>query len=158
MFDILKELTISMMASIYLALLMNGTITNPDQIRGSVNETEWNDLSGTIECENGSNSVKCRLLTGSVVINRENSSKWKGNTVYEVVMAKEGKYWQYASSTRNRFQTIKASDTTKAIAKYLLIYGPICPENVVYQGQRKNGSGVYDYCDTPDGKEYFCYE
>lgn len=148
----------TMIAAIYLTLIMNGYITDPDQINGEVNEKEWNDLSGTIECENGSNSIKCRLLTGSVALNRVKSKDWKGNTVEEVVMAKEGPYWQYAYPTRRDFKTKKCSSTTKAIAKYLLIFGPICPENVMYQGQTLNGSGMYDYCDTPDGKEYFCYE
>jgi len=147
----------TMIGAIYLALLLNGHITSPDQIKGTVNEKEWRDMSSVIECENGSNSVKCRLLTGSVVLNRIASKKWKGNNVEEVVMAKEGPYWQYAYTTRRDFYTKKCSEQTKAIAKYLLIYGPICPSNVVYQGQSLNGSGLYDYVDTPDGKEYFCY-
>ena len=158
MTEALRKAITAMIGAIYLSLLINGYITSPDQIIGEVNEKEWNDLSGTIECENGSNSIKCRLLTGSVVLNRIASPNWKGDTVEEVVMAKEGRWWQYAYPTRRDFKTKKCSDTTKAIAKYLLIYGPICPSNVMYQGKSLNGSGMYDYCDTPDGKEYFCYE
>ena len=51
------------------------------------------------------------------------------------------------------------TELTKAIAKYLLIFGSVCPKNVVYQGQKKNGSSVYKSCPVKGQKdEIFCYE
>ena len=159
MTDIITKAVTKMMGIIYLAMILNGHIVSPDQIPGAVDLIEFGHLAGTIECENGSNSVKCRLLTGSVVLNRIASPNWHGDNVEQVVMAKDGGFIQYAIPTRNNFKTRKASQLTQAIAKYLLIFGPVCPKNVMYQGQNKYaGSGVYDWCDTPDGKEVFCYE
>ena len=157
--DIATKAASGFMAILYLTLLLHGHIQSPDQIPGGVDLNEMGYLAGAIECENGSNSVKCRLLTGSVVLNRVASPNWHGNNVEEVIMARDGGFIQYATPTRNNFKTKKCSELTKAIAKYLLIFGPVCPNNVMYQGQNKYaGSGVFDYCDTPDGKEWFCYE
>ena len=146
-------------AGIVLALILSGIITSPDQLAGYVDDWELKCLSGAMECENGSNGDECLLLTGSVVLNRRNSPKWKGNSVEEVILAKDSGYWQYASVTRNGFKTKKASERTVMLAKYLLIYGPICPSNVVYQGQGRNGSGIYDSIPVKGEKnELFCYE
>lgn len=164
----MKEVTtkgiVTLFSVVYLVMIMNGTITNPDQIYGKVDAWDLQCLAGAIMCENGYGTERNCLLTGAVVINRVNSSHWKGNTIEEVIMAKDGGFWQYASSTRNKFKTIEASDRVKAIAKYLLIYGTnlVCPSNVVYQGKNKNaGSGLFWQEPTPnDGVkyEYFCYE
>lgn len=160
--DIATKAASGFMAILYLTLLLHGHIQSPDQIPGGVDLREFGHLSGAIECENGSNSVKCRLLTGSVVLNRKNSPNWHGNNVEEVILAKDGGFIQYATPTRNNFKSKKCSELTKAIAKYLLIFGPICPENVVYQGKNsKAGSGLYDKVPTPNDEvkyEYFCYE
>ena len=143
---------------IYLMLIMNGTITSPNQIAGEVNSWDLQCLAGMMMKENGYCTERCVLLTGAVAINRLNSSKWNGNTIEEVIMAKDGGYWQYASSTRKEFRTVKATPRVQAMAKYLLIYGAdlVCPSNIIYQGMNKHqGSGVY----WTDGKgEYFCYE
>lgn len=149
----------NIVAGIVLALITCGVITEPSQIPGKVNKTEMNQLASVMEIENGSNGDECMLLTGSVVLNRINSKKWKGNTIEDVILAKEGKYWQYASVTRNGFKTRKPKQHSKLLAKYLLTYGPICPENVVYQGQSYNGSGLYKKIQVPGQKpELFCYE
>jgi hypothetical protein len=143
-------------AGIILSMILNGSITNLPQ---QVDETAVNQLSAVMKLENGDNGDRCLLLTGSVVINRKNSPKWKGDTIEEVILAKEGPYWQYASKTRNNFKTTEANDHIKLLAKYLLIYGPVCPENVVYQSQiASNGSKLYEKIATPDGYEYFAYE
>lgn len=122
-------------------------------------QTDLKYLSGAMEIENGSNGDEILLYTGSVILNRLHSKNWKGNTIEEVIMAKDYGFQQYASVTRNGFKTKKASKRTKYLAKYLLIFGSVCPENVVYQGQKKNGSGVYKRCPVPGQKdEIFCYE
>lgn len=158
MTESIKKAVSSIMGITYLMLILNGQITHPDQIFGEVDAWNLQCLSGMIAKENGDCVERCLLLTGAVAINRRNSSKWYGNTIEEVIMAKDGGYWQYASSTRRDFKTIKASQRVRAVAKYLLIYGTdlVCPSNIVYQGRNRNiGSGVY----WTDGKgEYFCYE
>ena len=155
----------NLLAGLVLALIVSGVITDPSQLLGKVNETDLQYLSGEMEIENGNyggnelNDMNRLLLTGSVPLNRMESPKWKGNTIEEVIMAKEGRFWQYAEVTRKGFKTKKASTRTKLLAKYLLIYGPVCPKNVVYQGQSKNGSGVYASIPVKgDKNELFCYE
>lgn len=150
----------NIIAGIILALIMTGQITKASQIPGDVDTTEMNNLASEIELEVGNGDDECKLVCGSVVINRINSDKWKGSTVEEVVMAKEGPYWQYAETTRKGLKTHKPSKHSKLLAKYLLIYGPVCPENVMYQGMNYNGSGTYMEKDIPGQKktEKFCYE
>ena len=122
-------------------------------------KTELKYMSGAVTKENGDNSDLIQLLTASVIENRKRSSKWKGSTTEEIVMAKEGPYWQYAEPTRKNFKTVKSSRRTRYLCKFVLIFGPVCPENVVYQGQSKNGSGVYMSIPVPGQKdEVFCYE
>lgn len=151
-----------MISSILLTMILNGYITSPDQIPGKVDAWEWQCLSGAIMCENPYGTEMNCLLTGCVLINRKNSSHWNGNTIEEVVLAKDGGFIQYATTTRDNFRTIKCSDRVRAIAKYLLVYGVICPENVVYQGKNEHaGSGLYWKEPTPNEKikyEYFCFE
>lgn len=149
-----------------LGLIYAGIITLPNQLKGDVDATQLQHLSGMMEIENGNpggyseeEDIRRLLLTGSVALNRIASPKWKGDTIEEVIMAKEGKYWQYAEVTRKGFKTKKASERTVLLAKYLLIYGAICPPNVMYQGQGKNGSGIYDSIPVKgDKNELFCYE
>lgn len=147
-------------AGLMLALILTGHITKPDQLPGDVDPWKLQCLSGSMDCENGSNGDECLLLTGSVALNRRNSSRWKGSTVEEVIMAYESG-WQYAKSTRDAFRTRKAPEHTVLLAKYLLLYGPICPENVVYQGTGYNGSGLYRELKNLPGQkvsEKFCFE
>ena len=145
-------------AMLVLCLAVTGNITSKELNKfGTVDKTDLKYLAGAMTCENGNNSDICQLLTGSVVLNRLKSSKWNGKSIEEVIMATDGGYTQYARTTRNNFKTVKSSKRAKLLAKYLLIFGPICPENVVYQGQSKAGTGVFWKEPTPDGYEYFCY-
>lgn len=152
-----------------LLFIIYGVFTSPDQLKGDIDATEYKYMCGATQIENGNltgqtqeeyiNDTMRVLLTASVIENRKNSKVWKGSTTEEVVLAKEGKYWQYASVTRNGFKTTEASDRVKLCVKYVLLYGPICPENVVYQGQGKNGSGIYKSIPVRGDKdELFCYE
>lgn len=145
----------SIIGGIILAMILSGNITSPDQLPQQVNATDLQQLSGAMEIENGDNGDYCLLLTGSVVLNRVYSPHWSGDTIEKVILAKG----QYASVTRNGFKTKKAKERTVLLAKYLLIYGPICPSNVVYQGQGYNGSGLYEKIEVKGQKpELFCYE
>lgn len=143
------------MAPIILAMILNGTITTPDQLKGDVNHHDWNLLSACMMLENGNNGDECLLLTGSVVVNRAWYCSWCPSTI-EGVLYQKG---QYASHTVNNLETVLVTDHIKLLAKYLLLYGPICPKEVVFQSQQKNlGRKHYKVIDTPDGPEYFAYE
>ena len=120
---------------------------------------DWKHMSGATQIENGDNGDKIILYTASVLYNRMKSPKWKGDTIEEVVLAKEGKYWQYAPVTRNNFKTIKTTKRVRYLCKFVMIFGSVVPETVVYQGQKENGSGVYESCPVPgQPNEIFCYE
>ena len=156
-----------MFAVVYLALIMNGTITSPDQISGEVDSTDLQYLAGAMMIENGHNSEECVFLTGAVIMNRVHSDNWKGDTIEKIITAKG----QYANVTVNGFRTKQCTDRVKAIAKYILLYyepGFQCDADVVYQGQKVNGHGkyidgvlVHEYrrIKVPGQKdEIFCYE
>lgn len=148
-----------------LIFILCGVITNPDQIKGKVDATEYKHMCGATMIENGNttgiteeehrNDIYRILLTCSVIKNRIDSDNWHGDCVEEVIMAKG----QYAVVTRNGFKTKEASDLVKVCCKYVMIYGSICPENVVYQGQGINGSEVYARIPVRGDKdEIFCFE
>lgn len=159
----INYIRIQCIAPIVLVLILKGVITSPSQLR-DVEPTPLQHLSGTMAIENenpGGYSVLQDmirlLLTGAVVMNRVNSPRWSGSTIEAVVLAKG----QYASVTRRGFKTRQAKEQTVLLAKYLLLYGTkwVCPSNVVYQGQGKNGSSVYLRIKVKGDKpELFCYE
>lgn len=142
-------------ANIILILILCGAVTSPNQLQGEVNSRDLDLLSACMQLENGNNGDRCLLLTGSVVLNRRDYVSWCPNTV-EGVLYQKG---QYARDTVNRLEKVIATEHIRLLAKYLLIYGPICPKNVIYQSQQKNlGSDHFDIIDTPDGPEYFAFE
>ncbi len=142
-------------ANIILTLILCGVVTSPNQLQGEVNSRDLDLLSACMQLENGNNGDRCLLLTGSVVLNRRDYVSWCPNTV-EGVLYQKG---QYARDTVDRLEKVIATEHIRLLAKYLLIYGPICPKNVIYQSQQKNlGSDHYDIIKTPDGPEYFAFE
>lgn len=119
----------------------------------------WNDMSGATQVENGNNGDEIVLYTASVLYNRMKSPKWNGNTIEEVILAKDGGHWQYAPVTRKNYKTVKVSKRVKYLCKFVMIFGSVVPPTVVYQGQKENGSGVYKSCPVKGQKdEIFCYE
>ncbi len=107
--------------------------------------------------ENYVNGDKCMLYTGSVVINRVNRKRWP-NTIRDVLY--QTNPLQYA--TTGEFFTEEVPEEVYSIAKYLLIFGSVLPENVVYQAMHPLGSGIYDQIPSSYAPErdieYFCYE
>ena len=165
--EIMTKAITKIFAVVYLTLIMNGSITSPDQIPGKVDKTDLQYLAGAAQIENGDNSEECIFLTCAVIMNRLHSDNWKGDTIEQIITAKG----QYASVTVNGFRTKKCTDRVLAIAKYTLLYyepGFQVDADVVYQGQAINGKGkiingerihVYRKIDVPGQKpEYFCYD
>ena len=131
--------------------------------KDKIDKNDCKLIGGCIELENGGSvetgtrdGIRCGLLTGSVVLNRTYYCSWCPDTIREVLYQKG----QYALNTINKLDSVKITKKVNQIAEFLLIFGPICPENVVYQSQNKNlGSDHYDKIRTPEGKiEYFAYE
>lgn len=114
-------------------------------------------LTNVIYFENRGASDRVLELTGAVVLNRMNRG-WADGTMYGVVYQgyKSKGAQQYDSRTIERIGTEEIPTHYYDIAKRLLIFGTrrVCPENVVYQGMSRNGSGVY----YEERGEIFCYE
>lgn len=145
----------NLMVYILILCLNAGVVTHSSQLPQQVDENDLNLLSACMQLENGDNGDRCLLLTGSVVLNRVYYCSWCPNTV-EGVLYQKG---QYASHTVKNLKTVLIPERTRILAKFLLIYGPICPKNVIFQSQQKNlGNGHYDIIETPDGPEYFAFE
>ena len=69
--EIVTKSVKGLMAGIYLLLIFSGIITSPDQIVGNVDPRNLQSLGGVIMKENGHcPEVKCKLLTGVVLLNR----------------------------------------------------------------------------------------
>ena len=125
-----------------------------------VNGNDLRILAATIQLENGGSvergdrdGIRCGLLTGSVPLNRVSRSDWPNSL--DAVIHQKG---QYASNTVNKLYTVKISDKVNQIAQYLMIFGSICPEGVVFQSQNpKLGKKRYEAIKTSSGYEYFAY-
>lgn len=88
-----------------------------------------------------------RYYVGSVVLNRVNSYEFP-DTIYGVIFQSG----QYACTWDGNYDRTP-SQRCYEIAKDLLENGSWLPNNVVFQANFSQGSGVYDYIDDV----YFCY-
>ena len=88
---------------------------------------------------------------GSVVLNRVNSDLYP-DTIYDVIYQTEP-CLQYACIVDGNIEKTP-TDRCYRIAYDLLYNGSVLPENVIYQAEFKQGSGVYAFLDDT----YFCYE
>jgi hypothetical protein len=115
----------------------------------TVSEEDIDLLAHLIYAEAGSSWIPDETLyyVGSVVLNRVNS-KYYPDTLYEVIYQKG----QYACTWDGNIEKTP-TERCYTIAEDLLINGSVLPENVLYQAQFKQGSGVYSYQDNL----YFCY-
>ena len=121
-------------------------------------------LSAVMQLENGDGNDRCLLLTGSVLLNRALYCAWCPNTLRGCVLQgykDKSIAQQYATNTVTKLDTVKVSNRVRRLAVQLLIFGTICPRNVVYQAMSQQGSGVYDKIPSEyndEDIEYFCYE
>ena len=120
----------------------------------SGNSNSWNDLellARIINAEAGGCTDEHQLLVGNVVLNRVASSSFP-NTIYGVIYQK-GQY----SPTWNGAINKTPSEQAYKNAQRLLNGERFCPENVVFQANFKQGSGVYKAISTSYSTTYFCY-
>lgn len=110
-------------------------------------EDELYILSHTIYGEASGCSYEHKLYVGSVILNRVNSKHYP-NSIEDVVFQRG----QYACTWDGNYDKTPDKETIE-IAEYLLSNGSQIPDNVVYQAEFYQGSGVW----KQSGNTYFCY-
>jgi len=115
----------------------------------AINEEDIELLAHLIFAEAGSDWIEDETLyyVGSVVLNRVNSDLFP-DTIYEVIYQR-GQYACTWDGNINKTPT----ERCYVIAEDLLRNGSVLPEEVVFQAEFTQGSGVYAYQDNL----YFCY-
>ena len=110
-------------------------------------------LAHLLYAEAGSSWIADETLyyVGSVVLNRVNSDLYP-DTLYEVIYQRKPCV-QYACIVDGNIEK-DPTERCYRIAEDLLRNGSVLPENVIYQAEFKQGSGVYLYQD----RFYFCYQ
>jgi len=97
-----------------------------------------------------------RELVAAVIMNRVKSDKFP-NTVYDVV-AQKGQYLLgYANGDPCYTPPLEVREECQEIAARALMGEIDCPDNVLYQAEFKQGSGVYEVGNTNYSTTYFCY-
>lgn len=102
-------------------------------------------MAKVMELENGCNSDRCLLLTGSVILNRRNSPEWP-DTVQGVIYQRG----QYADWTLRHIPTVKVSGRVMALALKLATCGTLDHE-IIFQSMHPELGRVKYHVDT----EYF---
>ena len=133
---------------------------NIEEVTEPVTETKnytYDDLfylAAAVCREAGGETDEIQMLVANVVINRVDSSIYP-NTIYEVLTQKSqyGTMWKYGVSFPD-WADQSIQDHCYDIAKRILDGERVCPENVLFQAEFEQGSGIYkqfgdDY--------YFCY-
>lgn len=129
------------------------TTGNTQLSNTSYTEDDLFYLASAVCREAGGSSEEIQLLVANVIINRVNSSRYP-DTIYGVLTQRMqyGTMWKYGISfPKWANQAIK--DQCYSVARRILEGERVCPENVLYQAEFKQGSGVYKQFDG----FYFCY-
>lgn len=107
-------------------------------------------LARLVYAEAGGESDEHQQAVASVVLNRMNSDKFP-DSIDEVIYQRNP--LQYACIEDGNIDKIPDERAIKN-AYYIWDNGSILPDNVLYQAEFKQGSGVYKQI----GNTYFCYE
>ena len=128
--------------------------TEPTEEVKNYTEDDLFYLAAAVCREAGGESEEIQLLVANVIINRVNSSLYP-DTIYEVLTQYKqyGTMWKYGVSFPD-WADEKVKEQCYSVAERILEGERYCPENVLFQAEFKQGSGVYkqfgdDY--------YFCY-
>lgn len=112
-------------------------------------------LAKIVEVEAGSTWItdEHKQLVASVVVNRVNSSRFP-NTIRDVIYAPG----QYSLVGTEYFENLVPTYISVLNAAHVLTRGSIAPDNVVFQANFPQGTGIYKTF-TPEklGTTYFCY-
>ena len=113
---------------------------------------DFYELSHVIQAEAGYCQREMMIGVGSVVLNRVKSDKYP-NTVYEVIH--QDNPLQYATAPYLGSQV--PTEEVLEVTDFLLRNGSQYPEDVLYQGNDKQGTGIYLTLSTSYSVMYFCY-
>lgn len=102
-------------------------------------------MAKVMELENGCNSDRCLMLTGSVILNRRNSPEWP-DTVQGVIYQRG----QYAAWTLRHIDTVEVTGRVMALALKLATCGSV-DEEIIFQSMHPELGKVKYHVDT----EYF---
>lgn len=124
-----------------------------EELKSSYTEDDLYYLAAVVCREAGGESEETQLLVANVVINRVNSSIYP-NTIYGVLTD----YMQYGMMWKNgvsfpHWANQETIDRCFDIARRILDGERVCPDNVLFQAEFEQGSGIYKYIDG----FYFCY-
>ena len=129
-------------------------VTEPSEETKSYTDDDLLYLAAAVCREAGGESEEIQLLVANVIMNRVNSSLYP-NTIYEVLTQYKqyGTMWKYGISFPD-WADQKVKDQCYSVAKRILEGERYCPENVLFQAEFEQGSGIFkqfgdDY--------YFCY-
>lgn len=106
-------------------------------------------LAHLIYSEVGSDGEESMYYAGSVVLNRIKNSEYPDN-LYDVIYQRG----QYQVTWNGGLYKETPSDIAYEVAADLLNEGSVTPEEVIYQAEFKQGSGVYEKI----GNTYYCYQ
>lgn len=143
------------MKKIYLFIIFILTISckfsvNAEEITiKAVSYYDYERLAHLIMAEGGSDDLPYDVPygCGSVVLNRIKHKNYP-NTIYDVIHQPG----QYACA--GYYMSLQPTNRCYQIAYELLQHDTDFPDNVIYQAQFTQGSGVY----LQSNGEYFCYE
>lgn len=130
------------------------SLTSKDDVEKILySENDVYNLAAAVCREAGNASEEIQLLVANVVINRVNSPLYP-DTIEGVLTQKK----QYGTMCKTGISFPKwadedAIDHCKGIATRILDGERVCPENVLFQAEFKQGTGVYKEFDG----YYFCY-
>ena len=127
-----------------------GTVETETEIQTYSDDDVWY-LSRVIQAESGYCQREMMEGVGSVVINRKNSDLFP-NSIREVV-EQPGQY-----STLSWLSSQVPTDEVMEVTYDLLENGSKFPENVLYQANFVQGSGVYKTLSTSYSTMYFCFQ
>ena len=127
-----------------------GTVETETEIQTYSDDDVWY-LSRVIQAESGYCQREMMEGVGSVVINRKNSDLFP-NTIREVI-EQPGQY-----STLSWLSSQVPTDEVMEVTFDLLENGSKFPENVLYQANFVQGSGVYKTLSTSYSTMYFCFQ
>lgn len=127
--------------------------TEPTEEAKNYTEDDLFYLAAAVCREAGGESEEIQLLVANVIINRVNSSLYP-DTIYEVLTQYKqyGTMWKYGVSFPD-WADENVKEQCYSVAQRILDGERYCPENVLFQAEFQQGSGVYKHI----GVYYFCY-
>lgn len=111
-------------------------------------------LAAAVCCEAGGENKEIQLLVANVIINRVNSSIYP-DTIYDVLTeyGQYGMMWKYGIEFPD-WADEDVKNQCYSVARKILEGERFCPENVLFQAEFEQGSGIFKQF----GDEYyFCY-